>query len=96
MSKYANCKQHEECRHVKGDGGMLEIIKCPWCGYSVSTSNPGNWCASCYTIFRIDNGRVHFGKRFQKTVSQALAIAMSKAGGFKMGTPITHKDDKKE
>lgn len=83
--KYKACSEHEDCRHVKGTGSIFEIVKCPWCGYSVSTSNPGNWCANCHVLFRVEKGRVHFSKKFQKSMSQALAIAIAKSGGMPIG-----------
>lgn len=87
MSKsvFRKCKSHQECRCVAGDGGMFEIVECPWCGYQVSTSNPYRWCANCYTLFRLDDGLVHFGKRIPATVGEAWAIAIAKSGGARIG-----------
>lgn len=83
---YINCKLHPECRKVKGNGDFWEMKKCPWCGYQVSTSNIGKWCAMCYCMFRInDDGYIHFGKKIQKTTAEAWAIAIAKSGGAKIG-----------
>lgn len=79
------CSQHRDCKKVKGDGSFFEIVKCPWCGYEVSTSNIGKWCASCYCLFKVEKGWVHFSKKFEKTMAQALAIALAKCGGMKLG-----------
>lgn len=38
----AVCRKHSRCRKVRGNGSVLEIVKCPWCGWEVSTSNIGN------------------------------------------------------
>lgn len=80
------CNKHEECRKVKGSGeNWLEIVNCPWCDFQVSTSNIGKWCAGCYVKFQAEGGWIHFGKRFQKSFAEALAIAISKSGGAKIG-----------
>lgn len=85
MGNSKKCSLHTECKKVKGNGGFFEMVKCPWCGYAVSTNNPCNWCASCYCLFRVENGWVHFGKKFEKTIAQAWAIALAKCGGVKIG-----------
>lgn len=75
------CTRHRECRAVPASGHILENVFCPWCGYLVSTSNPCNWCAECYTIFQIMNGQAHFAKSFRPTLAQAWAMALAKSGG---------------
>ncbi len=88
--KYNNCRLHDTCRKVSGYGGVWELVKCPWCGYEVSTSNIGKWCARCYCMFKVINGFIHFGKKFSKTPAEALAIAINKLGGARFGK--TEKD----
>lgn len=57
------CRKHSRCRKVIGNGSVLEIVKCPWCGWEVSTSNIGKWCAKCYCKFKVmDDGYIHFQK----------------------------------
>jgi hypothetical protein len=84
---YTNCRKHGECRKVKGGGTVLEIVNCPWCNYPVGTNNPGQWCADCYCLFRVDKdkGEVHFGRKIQKSFAEALAINIAKSGGIRMG-----------
>jgi hypothetical protein len=67
----------------------MEIVKCPWCGYPVSTSNIGKWCAECYVLFEIHGRRVHFSKGFRPTFAQAFAIALAKNGGVSFGQSKT-------
>ena len=26
---------------------LAQFVKCPFCGYLVETTNPGQWCAGC-------------------------------------------------
>jgi uncharacterized Fe-S cluster protein YjdI len=83
---YTRCKVHSECRKVKGNGSVMEIKKCPWCDFPVSTNNIGKWCAGCYTLFKIEvDGYIHFSKKFQKTQAEAWAIALNKVGGMAIG-----------
>lgn len=79
-------RSHGECRCVKGTKNWLCFVPCPWCGYNVNTSNPGNWCASCYCLFWVDEKRsvVHFGKSMPKSQAVAWAIAIAKGGGMRI------------
>lgn len=76
---------HGECRQVAATGHLLEIVKCPWCDYQVSTSNPGNWCAKCETMFVVEGGLAHFGKGIEKSVAVHIAQMLSRSGGLKFG-----------
>ena len=79
------CKKHADCKTVKATGGIFEIVTCPWCGYQVSTSNPCNWCANCYVIFKLEGGLAHFSRSFKpESLGKALAIAIAKSGGMQM------------
>ena len=60
-------------------------MDCPWCGYPVSTSNIGQWCANCYVMFRPKQSWIHFGRQVQKTEAEIWAHAISKSGGMKIG-----------
>lgn len=72
------CKKHDQCRTVRNTG----LVVCPWCGYKgVDSSNPGQWCAGCYTLFRAVGNKVHFSKRHTATWAESIAIAFAKAGG---------------
>jgi hypothetical protein len=83
---YVRCRKHEQCRKVKGTGSVMEIKNCPWCDFPVNTNNIGKWCASCYTLFKVeDDGYIHFSKKFQKTQAEAWAIALNKVGGMAIG-----------
>lgn len=92
-SSYKECSAHDDCRHVRGNGSLMERVDCPWCGYSVSTSNPYCWCGNCYVLFRAEKGRVHFGKKFEKSMAQALAIAIAKSGGARFGNTEKEASD---
>lgn len=80
---------HGECRMVAVTGGVFEVIECPWCGFKLTPSNAGKWCADCYTLYEIvesERGKVaHFGKGIEPTLSVALAIAIAKSGGLRIG-----------
>lgn len=82
----AICKKHTNCKKVKGNGSFFEIVKCPWCGYEVSTSNIGKWCAKCYCKFKVmDDGYIHFSKDFDRTEAEIWAQALAKCGGMSFG-----------
>jgi hypothetical protein len=87
------CKRHSKCKAVRYTG---EFVTCPWCGYKVSTSNPLNWCANCYTLFKVGRGWVHFSKAFKPTFAQALAIAVCKSGGMSMKYQREEHDENAE
>ncbi len=83
----ATCRKHSHCRKVPGNGSVLEIVRCPWCGWEVSTSNIGKWCAKCYCKFEVMNdGFVHFSKDFPKTTAEMWAMAFAKGGGLGFGS----------
>ena len=77
------CRKHSHCRKVPGNGSVLEVVHCPWCGYEVSTSNIGKWCAKCYCKF---DGYVHFSKDFTRTTAEIWAQAFAKGGGISFGS----------
>ena len=80
------CRKHTRCRKVPGNGSVLEIVRCPWCGWEVSTSNIGKWCAKCYCKFEVgSDGYIHFSQDFPKTTAEAWAIAFAKSGGVGFG-----------
>ena len=87
------CKKHSRCRKVPGCGSTMEIVRCPWCGWSVSTSNIGKWCAICYCKFEVgDDGYIHFSQDFQKTTAECWAIAFAKGGGIGFGSVKEEKE----
>lgn len=82
--KYLKCTNrfHGDCRSISATGNVYELVKCPWCGYTVSTHNPHKWCSGCYTLFTLKDGRAHFGKGLEKSLAVSFAIALEKSGGI--------------
>lgn len=80
---------HGECKMVAVLGSTFELIKCPWCEFLLSPSNPYQWCANCYTLYKIvetaDYKVAHFGKGIERPLGVALAIALAKSGGARFG-----------
>lgn len=59
-------------------------VICPFCGYEPTRFTEMTWCANCYTEFTVKNGEVIFDDEL-KTPRFALAKALAKSGGAKLG-----------
>lgn len=65
-----------------------QFVDCPFCGYSVETSNPGQWCASCFIEWYISkNGGFVIFDDTRKTPRFVWAKALARAGGVRFGNP---------
>lgn len=76
-------------RRVRCSGGG-GFVTCPFCKYSgVHLSNPCAWCAGCHVRYRVSKSglTVLFDPGMRaRSFGEALAMAMSKAGGVRLGT----------
>lgn len=72
---------------LDGDAHVFEFYDCPWCGHNTNVSNPVNFCSGCYTNYYVMGRYVYFDKQYKPKnyVSLALAKAITKAGGVRIG-----------
>lgn len=59
-----------------------QFVKCPFCGYPVATTNPGQWCAGCLVEYKLGWKWVTFDTERNEF---AFARAFQAAGGAKIG-----------
>lgn len=66
---------------------LANFVTCPFCGYTgVHTGNPFAWCAGCHVRYTVGNSWVTFDPNMRaRSMGEALAMAMSKAGGVRIG-----------
>lgn len=83
MSAYSG----QKAKRVRSDRG--QFVTCPFCKYpGVHLGNPCRWCADCCTRYEVGPKWVTFDPNMgARSTAEAWAMAISKSGGMRIGTP---------
>lgn len=64
-----------------------QFATCPFCKYTgIHLGNPFAWCAGCHVRYRVGETFVVFDPNMKaRSFGEALAMAISKSGGVRIG-----------